>query len=160
MDAQHEDLPPPSRLLMLMEGRAVLGLAAFYAALPWLRTAPPGDGHPVMVLPGLAASDASTGPLRGYLAKLGYAVQGWELGRNLGRRQVVDLHLVPRLRELCARTGRSVSLVGWSLGGILAREMAKRAPQDVRLVITLGSPFAGGGRASNVARLLEAVSGR
>lgn len=145
---------------MLMEGRALLGLAAFYAAGPWLRTAPPGDGHPVMVLPGLTASDASTRPLRGYLAELGYAVQGWELGRNLGRRQIVDLHLVPRLRELRARTGRRVSLVGWSLGGILAREMAKRAPQDVRLVITLGSPFAGGGRASNVARLFEGISGR
>jgi pimeloyl-ACP methyl ester carboxylesterase len=160
MDAQLEELTPPSRLLLLMEGRAVFGLAAFYAALPWLRKAPPGDGHPVMVLPGLAATDASTRPLRRYLTELGYAVQGWELGRNLGRRQVVDLQLVPRLRELRARSGRTVSLIGWSLGGILAREMAKRAPQDVRLVVTMGSPFAGGGRASNVARLLEAVSGR
>lgn len=145
---------------MLMEGRAVFGLAAFYGALPWLRRAPRGDGHPVMVLPGLGATDASTRPLRGYLAELGYAVQGWELGRNLGRRQVVDHYLLPRLRELRTRTGRAVSLVGWSLGGILARELAKRAPHDVRLVITLGSPFAGGGRASNVARLFEAVGGR
>jgi pimeloyl-ACP methyl ester carboxylesterase len=145
---------------MLMEGRAVFGLAAYSMALPWLRTAPPGDGHPVMVLPGLGATDASTRPLRDYLEGLGYAVQGWEVGRNLGRRQIVDLVLVPRLRELHARTGRRVSLVGWSLGGILAREMAKRAPQDVRLVVTLGSPFAGGGRASNLARLYEAVSGR
>jgi len=160
MDAQLEEFNPPSRLLLLMEGRAVVGLAAFYAALPWLRKAQPGDGHPVMVLPGLAATDTSTRPLRRYLAELGYAVQGWELGRNLGRRQIVDLQLVPRLRELRARTGRSVSLIGWSLGGILAREMAKRAPQDVRLVVTMGSPFAGGGRASNVARLFEAVSGR
>jgi pimeloyl-ACP methyl ester carboxylesterase len=160
MDAQLEEVAPPSRLLMLMEGRAVFGLAAYYAAMPWLRTAAPGDGHPVIVLPGLGATDASTRPLRGYLAELGYAVQGWELGRNLGRRQVVDLHLVPRLRELSARTGRRASLVGWSLGGILAREMAKRAPQDVRLVVTMGSPFAGGGRASNVAHLFEAVSGR
>jgi len=145
---------------MLMEGRAVFGLAAYYAALPWLRRAPRGDGHAVMVLPGMGATDASTRPLRGYLADLGHAVRGWELGRNLGRRQIVDLHLMPRLRELRARTGRTVSLVGWSLGGILAREMAKRSPQDVRLVITMGSPFAGGGRASNVARLFEAVSGR
>jgi pimeloyl-ACP methyl ester carboxylesterase len=160
MDARLEELAPPSRLLMLMEGRAVFGLAAFYAALPWLRRAARGDGHPVMVLPGLGASDASTRPLRGYLAELGYAVQGWELGRNLGRSQFVDLHLLPRLREMRARTGRTVSLVGWSLGGILAREAAKRAPQDVRGVVTMGSPFAGGGRASNVARLFEAVSGR
>jgi len=160
MDAHVAELEPPSRLLMLMEGRAVLGLAAYSAALPWLRRARPGDGHPVIVLPGLGATDASTRPLRGYLARIGYAVEGWELGRNLGRRQVVDLHLVPRLRELRVRSGRTVSLVGWSLGGILARELAKRAPQDVRLVITMGSPFADSGRASNVARLFEAVSGR
>lgn len=160
MDARLDDLAPPSRLLLLTEGRAVFGLAAFRAALPWLRTAPRGDGHPVMVLPGLGASDASTRPLRGYLADLGYAVQGWELGRNLGRSRFVDLHLVPRLQDMRARTGRKVSLVGWSLGGILAREAAKRVPQDVRLVVTMGSPFAGGGRASNVARLFEALSGR
>ena len=160
MDTHLEELEPPSRLLMLMEGRAVFGLAAFYAALPWLRTAALGDGHPVMVLPGLGATDASTRPLRGFLAELGYAVQGWDLGRNLGRGQIVSHHLVPRLSELCARTGRRVSLVGWSLGGILAREMAKRAPQDVRLVVTMGSPFAGGGRSSNVARMFESVGGR
>ncbi len=160
MDDPLEELAPPSRLLMLMEGRAVFGLAAYYAALPWLRTAPPGDGHPVMVLPGLGATDASTRPLRGLLAELGYAALGWDLGRNMGRRLIVDQHLVPRLRELRVRAGRRVSLVGWSLGGILAREMAKRASQDVRLVVTLGSPFAGGGRASNVARVFEAVSGR
>ena len=160
MDARLDDLAPPSRLLLLMEGRAVFGLAAFRAALPWLRAAPRGDGHPVMVLPGLGASDASTRPLRGYLADLGYAVQGWELGRNLGRSRFVDLALVPRLQEMRARAGRRVSLIGWSLGGILAREAARRVPQDVRLVVTMGSPFAGGGRASNVARLFEAVSGR
>ncbi len=159
MDAV-EQIGPPSRLLMLMEGRALLGLAGFPAALPWLRKAPPGDGHTVMVIPGLGASDVSTRPLRRYLADLGYAVQGWELGRNLGRRGVVESHLVPRLKALCARSGRSVSLVGWSLGGILAREMAKRAAHEVRQVITMASPFAGGGRASNVARLFESVSGR
>jgi pimeloyl-ACP methyl ester carboxylesterase len=145
---------------MLMEGRALFGLAAFYAALPWLRLAPRGDGHAVMVLPGLTASDASTRPLRHYLAELGYATHGWELGRNLGRRLVVDQYLVPRLLDLHRASGRKVSLVGWSLGGILAREMAKRAPQAVRQVVTLGSPFGDGGRASSVARLFETVSGR
>jgi len=160
MHAELDDFEPPSRLLMLMEGRAVFGLAAFSAALPWLRQAPRGDGHPVMVIPGLGATDASTRPLRGYLADLGYAVRGWELGRNLGRRQIVDSHLLPQVTELRERSGRTVSLVGWSLGGVLARETAKRAPQDVRQVITLGSPFAGGARASNVARLYEAFSGR
>jgi len=108
----------------------------------------------------MGATDASTRPLRGHLGELGYAVKGWELGRNLGRRRILDDALVPRLRELHAHTGRTVSLVGWGLGGILAREMAKRSPQDVRQVVTMGRPYAGGGRASNVARLFEAVSGR
>ena len=91
---------------------------------------------------------------------MGQEVHRERHARPTGRSHVLGRCLLPRLRELRARTGRAVSLVGWSLGGILARELAKRAPHDVRLVITLGSPFAGGGRASNVARLFEAVGGR
>jgi pimeloyl-ACP methyl ester carboxylesterase len=160
MDTHADDLAPPSRLLLLAEARALIGLGAFAAAAPWLRTAPRGDGHPVMVLPGLGATDASTQPMRGFLAELGYDVRGWQMGRNVGRRNLVDAQLVPRLLDWHARSGRAVSLVGWSLGGILAREMARRAPQCVRCVITLASPFAGGARSTNVARLFEDLSGR
>lgn len=147
-------------MLLLLEGRAVLELGAFFAAAPWLRMTARGDGHPVLVLPGLGASDVSTRPLRSFLAGRGYAVHGWGRGRNLGRRNMVDLYLVPRLKDLRQRYDRRVSVIGWSLGGIYARELAKRAPDDVRLVITLGSPFAGNPKASNVWRLFEASSGR
>jgi len=157
--ADHPVAPPPGALLLL-EGRALLELGAYGASLPWLRTAPRGDGHPVMVLPGLSASDLSTRPMRSFLIELGYAAHGWGLGRNVGGRGVIDQFLVPRLAELHRRHGRKLSLVGWSLGGILARELAKRSADHVRSVITLGSPFAGGPGATNVGRLFETLSGR
>jgi pimeloyl-ACP methyl ester carboxylesterase len=107
-----------------------------------LSSAPRGDGHGVLVLPGLLASDVSTAVLRRFLRRLGYDAAGWDLGRNRGPTdQVVDE--LPRvLSALAGRTGRPVSLIGWSLGGIYARELARRDPVQVRQVITLGSPFA------------------
>jgi pimeloyl-ACP methyl ester carboxylesterase len=152
-------LSPPPRAMLMLEGRVLLELGALALARPILRTAPHGDGHPVMVLPGLAASDVSTSPLRSYLRELGYKVYGWGAGRNLGRRGVLDDLVLPRLLSLRQLHGRRVSLIGWSLGGILARELAKRAPDAVRLVITLGSPFADPG-ATNVSRFFEVASGR
>ena len=148
----------PSRKLLLLELRAIAELQAFFSAAPLLRMAPAGDGHPVLVLPGLAASDMSTLPLRGFLKHRGYAAHGWKLGPNHGPRPGVEGALQQRLADLHARYDRKVSLVGWSLGGIFARELARRAPQQVRSVITLGSPFAGEPRASNAWRLYETVS--
>ncbi|WP_415660766.1 esterase/lipase family protein [Roseateles sp.] len=150
---------PPSRRLLMLEARAVAELSAFFAMAPLLRRAPAGDGHPVLVLPGLAASDRSTLPLRAFLRDRGYQAHGWKLGNNFGLRPGVEEQLDARLAELHERHGQPVSLVGWSLGGIFAREMARRAPQRVRGVITLGSPFGGAPRASNAWRLYEAVSG-
>jgi pimeloyl-ACP methyl ester carboxylesterase len=145
---------------MLMELRAVAELSAFFAMIPLLRLVPTGDGHPVLVLPGLAASDVSTQPLRGFLDDRGYPTHGWKLGTNFGPRPGLKAQLQEGLAQLHARHGRKVSLVGWSLGGIFAREMARRAPDQVRNVITLGSPFAGEPRASNAWRLYEMVSER
>lgn len=150
---------PPSRALLLLEGRALGELAAYFAALPLLRLAPRGDGHPVLVLPGLSASDVSTRPLRTFLRDRGYAAHGWELGRNAGPRPGVEAALQRRLSDLHKRHGRRVSIIGWSLGGIFAREVARRAAQQVRGVITLGSPFAGEPRASHAWRIYEALSG-
>ena len=150
----------PSRALLLLEARAVFELGAFFALAPLLRLAPAGDGHPVLVLPGLGASDASTRPLRAFLRDRGYRAHGWQLGRNAGPRPGVEAALQRRLAELHQRHGRRVSIIGWSLGGIFAREAARRAPQQVRGVITLGSPFAGEPRASNAWRVYEALSGR
>jgi len=111
-------------------------------AAPGLAAAPRGDGHGVLVLPGLLASDTSTLPLRQFLRLLGYDVRGWGLGRNRGPTEEVLQQLPVALGDLSERTGGAVSLVGWSLGGIFAREIARLYPGQVRQVITLGSPFA------------------
>ena len=134
-------LSRPPRALLLLEGRALLEMAACLPAALLLRRAPAGDGHPVLVLPGFLASDLSTRVLRGFLRGRGYRTHGWRLGRNLGPRPEVALGMAERLADLHARYGRRVSLIGWSLGGVYARELARRAPETVRQVITLGSPF-------------------
>jgi pimeloyl-ACP methyl ester carboxylesterase len=151
---------PPSRHLLLLEVRAIWELGAFFSMAPLLRMAPRGDGHPVLVLPGLAASDTSTRPLRAFLKDRGYAAHGWKLGPNHGPRPGAEARMQQRLAELFERHGRKVSLIGWSLGGVFAREMARRAPAQVRGVITLGSPFASQPKASNAWRLYESLSGR
>lgn len=126
-----------------------------------LAQAPRGDGRPVMILPGLVNSDRSTFVLRRYLASLGYRVEGWGLGRNFGTRTVgADAErLLDRVRVFASEAGAPVTLVGVSLGGILARLMAHRLPGDVREVITIASPYAGDHRATNVWRIYELVSG-
>ena len=95
----------------------------------------------MLVLPGLGGDDRSTVPLRGFLRRRGYAVHGWGLGTNRISRSVV-MALGQRFEELYERHGRQpISLVGWSLGGIYSREIARARPVAVRQVITLGSPF-------------------
>ncbi|WFU15123.1 alpha/beta hydrolase [Bradyrhizobium sp. CB3481] len=160
MSVAAQTLAPPSRTLMLLEGRAISELGAFLGALPLLSLAPRGDGHPVLVLPGLVASDVSTRPLRAFLRGRGYAVSGWRQGRNLGLRHGVQDAMVDLVQELNDTHGRKVSLVGWSLGGLYARQLAKMMPERVRSVITLGSPFAAGPKATNAWRVYELASGR
>jgi esterase/lipase len=113
-----------------------------------------------MTLPGFLATDRSTRVLRRYCQDWGYASHAWEQGRNLGLPPGRDLEQVldERLERLYRQSGSKVSLVGWSLGGLFAREMARRNPDKVRLVITLGSPL-GNPRATNVWRLYELLSG-
>ncbi len=151
---------PPSKLLQLLELRAFSEFGASLALLPLLRTAPRGDGHAVLVLPGLIASDTSTRPLRAYLADRGYEVHGWGLGRNLGLRPGLEGKMKVRLREIHRNSGRKVSIVGWSLGGVYAREIASDAPDAVRTVITLGSPIHGDPRSTNAWRVYELASGQ
>jgi predicted alpha/beta hydrolase family esterase len=145
---------------MFLEGRAIHELGAFLGALPLLSLAPRGDGHPVLVLPGLIASDVSTRPLRAFLRNRGYVVKGWGQGRNLGLRPGVQSGLTDLLQEMNDTYGGKVSLVGWSLGGLYARQLAKMMPQRVRSVITLGSPFASGPKSTNAWRVYEMASGR
>lgn len=160
MSAAAHTLRPPSRTLMFLEGRALHELGAFVGALPLLSLAPRGDGHPVLVLPGLVASDISTRPLRAFLRTRGYAVKGWGQGRNLGLRPGVQQAMVDLVQEMSDTHGRKVSLVGWSLGGLYARQLAKMMPERVRGVITLGSPFAAGPKSTNAWRVYEFASGR
>jgi pimeloyl-ACP methyl ester carboxylesterase len=160
MSATTEALKPPSKTLLFMEWRALHELGAFAAAWPLLRLAPRGDGQPVLVIPGLVASDVSTRPLRAFLKSHGYPVHGWGLGRNFGLRPGVQDNMMARLDELYRRYDRKISLVGWSLGGVYARQLAKLMPQQVRQVITLGSPFAGHPRATNAWRIYELASGQ
>ena len=160
MSVATQSLRPPSRTLMFLEGRAISELGAFLGALPLLSLAPKGDGHPVLVLPGLVASDTSTRPLRSFLESRGYAASGWRQGRNLGLRHGVQHAMVDLVHELNDTHGRKVSLVGWSLGGLYARQLAKMMPERVRSVITLGSPFASGPKATNAWRVYEMASGR
>jgi len=160
MSADAAGLLPPSKILLLTEGgRALFELGLLGPSLPLLHNAARGDGHPVLVLPGLAATDLSTVPLRRFLRRHGYDAQGWQLGRNNGTLELMS-RLEQRLARLHQQTGRKLSLIGWSLGGLYAREIAKRMPQQVRCVITLGSPFRGPARASNVLRIYEYLSGR
>src|SRR6201998_442152 len=125
MSVAAQTLRPPSRTLMFLEGRAIHELGAFVGALPLLSLAPRGDGHAVLVLPGLIASDTSTRPLRAFLRNRGYAVSGWRQGRNLGLRPGVQHAMTDVLEEMNDTHGRKVSLVGWSLGGLYARQLAK-----------------------------------
>jgi len=152
-------LRPPSLLLLLAEARALLELNASLLLSPLLLRAPRGDGHPVLALPGFLAGDLSMAPMRRYLNQLGYDAHAWNLGRNLGGVSGKRSALQDLLGGIQATTGRKVSIVGWSLGGLYARDLALQMPDKVRSVITLGTPFANDVRATNVTRLYEALSG-
>jgi pimeloyl-ACP methyl ester carboxylesterase len=132
---------PPSPTLLVLEPLAWMEYAAFIGTRRLLRLAPGGDGHPVLVLPGFTGSDRSTEPLRRALRSKGYWVHGWRLGTNVGPRRRIVRGIERRLVSLHERHGTTVSLVGVSLGGVYARELARHHPSAVRQVITLGSPF-------------------
>jgi pimeloyl-ACP methyl ester carboxylesterase len=152
-------LKAPNALLLALETRAPWEFGATLAAWPLLKNAPEGDGHPVIVFPGLGAGDLSTAPLRNFLSGQGYDTYGWDLGRNLGPREGVLQKSVERIGEIVKSTGRNVTLIGWSLGGIYAREFAKALPDFVRSVVTLGTPFSGDPKATNAWWYYEYASG-
>lgn len=133
---------------------------ALLPSWPLLARAPRGDGHSVLVLPGLAANDASTVPLRHYLQSLNYVPCGWEQGFNFGPRAGVLDTAREQLTRTFDATDRKLSLIGWSLGGVYARELAKELPHMVRGVITLGTPFAGSPKSTHAWRIYELTSGR
>jgi pimeloyl-ACP methyl ester carboxylesterase len=158
-----EKIKPPSLVLALTEaGRAVGDFLSLQGVSPLLNFAPSGDGHPVMVLPGFLAGGGTTAPMRRFLTSKGYDTHCWGLGRNLGPHAIGPEGelLGQRLEAVYRKTKRKVSLVGWSLGGIMSRELAKRYPKYVRQVITMGSPFGANPRANHVWRIYQAVTGQ
>jgi hypothetical protein len=161
MCAAQATLPAPSTALRLLEARVVPEFGAFWLMRPWLSSVTsPGDGHAVLVLPGLLADDGSTHTLRSFLDARGYQAYGWELGPNLGLRADLERAMLARINELFERYGRRrISLVGWSLGGLYARQLAKIVPDRVRCLISLGSPFSGSPKSTNAWRTYEIVSG-
>jgi dienelactone hydrolase len=152
-------LQPPGLGLLLAEVRGIFEFNASVLFSPLLMRAPKGDGHPVLALPGFLASDLSMAPMRRYLSELGYDTYAWRMGRNTGGIARMRAALRDRLAEIHSASGRKVSVVGWSLGGVYARDLALQAPDMVRSVVTLGSPFANDVRATNATRLYEALSG-
>ncbi len=159
LPGEEERLRPPSWLLMLAEPRALFEFNSSLLLSPLLMQAPRGDGHPVLALPGFLASDLSMAPMRRYLKELGYEAHAWNMGRNLGGVYGKRKALRELLTGIYESAGRKVSVVGWSLGGVYARDLALQVPDMVRSVITLGSPFANDIRATNATRLYELVSG-
>lgn len=153
-------LAAPSFALLLTEPlRALFDYAASHVGTPARRL---GDGHPVIVYPGLGGGALTTSHLRSYLAQSGFSVCDWGNGVNTGPDGDFDSWLgglEQRIDELHALHGRKVSLVGWSLGGIYARELAKRAPDKVRQVITLGTPFSALGEANHASLVYRLLNG-
>lgn len=132
---------------------------SFYALRPWLKRLPRGDGHPVIVFPGFGGGDLSTRPMRALLTSLGYETHGWGLGSNIWVDEHLEAEMVALVREVAGNSGRKVSLIGWSLGGLFAREVAKACPDIVRSVISLGSPISGEPRHSGAHALFELLNG-
>jgi pimeloyl-ACP methyl ester carboxylesterase len=133
-------VPPPKRRLF-REVRSVLTPRPRLFRHPLLRHAPRGDGHPVFVLPGFLTNDGRTRHLRRFLVSLGYETYGWGEGVNWGPTDYAMAAIERRLHEIRRRHGRKVTLIGHSLGGLLARELAKKFPDDVRGVVMLGAPI-------------------
>ena len=151
----------PSKLLFLGEGRSLFELGAGLALSGLVhKFSPRGAGQPVLVLPGLGASDLSTKLLRVFLNDLGFVTYGWELGMNRGFNENTLDQVSYRLDNIYSQHQKSVSIVGHSLGGIFAREVAKRKPENIRQVITLGSPFTGNIEATNAQLAYEILSGQ
>ncbi len=147
------ELKTPSFLAAARESLSGLEFVRLAMAWPELSAQTRGHGEPVLVLPGYGASDASTFPLRRYLAWLGYDPRGWGLGRNTGNVREMLPQVADQVRQLKEQAGNPVDIIGWSLGGVIAREVARDYPDTVRQVVTLGSPVVGGAKYTSFGRL-------
>lgn len=159
MSDKEKKVRKPSKFWLVTEiGRAITELGISIPFRKFYTSEVHGDGHPVLVLPGFMATDYSTGPLRKFINKLGYTAHAWELGRNYAKLQFLE-ELVERVEALYEQHGQKVSLIGWSLGGVYARQIAKERPHMIRQVITLGSPFRGISDPNNATWLYNMLPG-
>ena len=148
----------PSLIWLLSEpGRALMELGASYPYQKIFNKDIEGDGHPVMILPGFLSGEKSTKLLRDYISNLGYDVYDWGLGRNMGKLEYME-SLLERMDDIYKKTGRPISLVGWSLGGVFARQIAKERTGITRQVITLAAPFTGLSEPNNVAWIYSVLN--
>ena len=154
MEWEGDDRPPSLRLRL---GEAAWFLPRLWRTFGSTRPVGPVDGPPALVIPGFIAHDRTTGALRRALAEAGWRVHGWEMGVNWGARAETVERLKDRLDQISP--DRKVLVVGWSLGGLFARELARACPERVCAVVTLGSPFSGDPKQNNVWRLYERVAG-
>ncbi len=153
------EIKPPGLLLRLLEGRAPAEAGQLMLALPVLRLqARRGQGEPVLVLPGFMADDTSTLVLRRFLQAIGYRVRPWGQGVN-GGRMLDFLAPITQLVEEMARESGPVRLVGWSRGGIIAREVARDRPDIVDRVLTIGTPVKGGTSVSSISQWVRHETG-
>ena len=152
-----DDTRRPSWRKLLREGPAAVRLLAAQLRRPDVRCERV-DGPPVLVIPAFLANDLPTSRLRRTLTACGYPAHGWGQGFNMGARRTKFAGLLERIDAIAAETGRKPVLIGWSLGGLYAREAAKRRPGKVAMVVTLGTPFSQGLRDNNAGKLYEAVN--
>lgn len=145
----------PTRIQGLRELRTAEVFPRLAFNIPRLAIQRRGEGEPVLVLPGFGASDTSTAILRSYLAYLGYDVRGWQLGTNRGNVEELLPRVIEKAHEYFNDCDVPLRLVGWSLGGYLAREVARDHPEIVDRVITLGSPVVGGPKYTAAAKVYE-----
>ena len=136
-------LRPPDPSLKYLEARAIFEIGSLLPSAPSLLRQPRGDGRPIVLMPGFLTDVRSMWPLRGFLNYLGYQARGWGLGRNDGNPEEAAERFLARIDRL-EHGDNGLTLIGWSLGGVVARIVAMERPDVVREVITLGTPVEGG----------------
>ncbi len=156
-----KNIKRPSFFWFFTEGvRALFEYVLGVIFISRLKVKTKGDGHPVIAIPGLLCTDFSMHLLRWLVNKLGFTAYGWALGRNMG--DLVELRDLKRLNaridEIYAQTNQKITLIGWSMGGIYAREVAKQRPELFQQVITMGSPFSDIYAPNNVKWIYEKIT--
>ncbi|MCR9078498.1 MAG: alpha/beta hydrolase [Hyphomonadaceae bacterium] len=159
LNSRKSEFRTPRLIATALEPRSIGELGAHYASQRWLKKLPKGDGHSVIVFPGFLTSGLSTRPLRRLLRELNYDVHDWGFGRNIRFNPQFESEMQEMVREKSAATGEKVSLVGWSLGGVFAREIAREMPDRVRNVVTLGSPITGTDHVALLRPVFEYLNG-